>query len=145
MSYWILQTDWSPPQHTIRPVAIPTAEAFGTPIVRNVIRPQGIASAEAFGTVTFRHYIYVGPGAISDEDFGRPSIARVIRVAYGIGTLEAFGTPTIRRAMYMDIGELDSLVMDFIELGVGQELNTTISLGCLIQDFIELEPYDKTI
>lgn len=58
---------------TIEPVGIPSAEAFGAPLVGAVVAPAGIASATAFGA---------------------PAVGAVIAPA-GIASAAAFGLPTV--------------------------------------------------
>lgn len=91
-----LQAAW-----LIMPASLPSAEAFGTPEVRNYgLAPASITSAEAFGAATVTvGPVDVGPSGIpSAEVFGTLTIHQLVE-PLGIPSVEAFGTPTIHRAI----------------------------------------------
>lgn len=86
--------------YAIVPESIPSAEAFGTPIVARMqlIYPSGIPSAEAFGHPTLVYHQFIGPTGIpSSEAFGGSAVnpGPINIGALSIATAEAFGTPAI--------------------------------------------------
>lgn len=84
-------------KETVYPTGIASAQAFGSPSVRVTAAPAGIASAEAFGSPSVRQTVAAAAIA-SAESFGAPAIRETV-TAVAIASSEAFGSPSIRQTV----------------------------------------------